>query len=164
MLHVPGVRLQTALVIVLFVGSLSALLASGVHALSLPRRKAEVRGQLREASRRMATATATALPGPLPRNPGPVPKASTAGCATISRRILVDYPGVEGGFYFAASDRFGGFAHPSGKPGPPRPLRATSRLLWIPPLSVDRHSRASASNRASVPSAFRTLAPVGSPF
>lgn len=116
MLRVPGVRLQTAVVVVLFVGSLSALLVSGIHALRLPRREAEVRGQLRQASRRM-TADAAALTDSLPRNPGSRPEGINRQLRVISRHILGDYPGVEGGYYFVASDRFGGFAHPGGKPG-----------------------------------------------
>src|SRR2546427_8811910 len=123
MFRVPGVRLQIALVLVLFFGSLSALLYSGLTVLRLPRREQEVREQLRAASGRMAEEAAD-FTARLPLHPGSLPEDVNQELRDKSRQILLDYPGVEGGFYVVAADRFGGFANPTGPTGPqPQPLR-----------------------------------------
>ncbi|MBI1916298.1 MAG: histidine kinase [Planctomycetes bacterium] len=123
MFRVPGVRLQIALVLVLFLGSLSALLYSGLTVLRLPRREQEVREQLRAASGRMAEGAAD-FTARLPHHPRSLPEGVNQELRDLSRHILLDYPGVEGGFYFVAADRFGGFAYPTGPDGPdPHPPR-----------------------------------------
>jgi signal transduction histidine kinase len=112
-----GVRAQTALVIVLFLGSLSLLLVTAFSALAAPWGDAQVRDRLREASRRMAESARTeGFPRPEPGSPG---EELDRALREIAGRALRDFPGVEGGFYLADGDRFSGFAFPTGDAAPP---------------------------------------------
>jgi two-component system sensor histidine kinase HydH len=122
----PGawsIRLQTALVIALFLGSLATVLVSSVQTLRLPRREFEVRDRLREANQRMVSAAEPQL--------GRLQDAGDRGTDDINERlrsisnlVLADFPGVEGGFYLDAKfDRFAGYAFPTGQTGPSSPPR-----------------------------------------
>lgn len=145
---------QTALVIVLFVSSLAVLLFNAFSALVLPRREAEMREQLRQASSRLAREAAPVLdawfeppPPKKGRKKGPK-KASLEKendeLARVSRRVLADFPGVEGGFYLNARlDRFSGYAYPTG----PNPTAARSEP---PPLEAP-HIRRQARESLDLP-------------
>src|SRR6185437_215155 len=97
MLRVSATRLQGMLVIVLFLGSLSLLLLNAFTTLLLPRREQVVRGRLQGAGRALAAA-ARPEAGPLPP-PGPARDEVGHRLREVTRRVLRDYPGVEGGFY-----------------------------------------------------------------
>jgi signal transduction histidine kinase len=120
----PGtrsIRLQTALVVLLFLGSLATVLVSAFQTLRLPQEEARVRGRLQEAGRRMAEAAAKLEP--VPADGASHWSEFNARLRGVSARVLEDYPGVEGGFYLGGeTDRFGGYAFPTGAEGaaPPR--------------------------------------------
>jgi signal transduction histidine kinase len=103
-----GPRLQSALVVVLFLGSLSALAFNLIAAALLPRRDAAVRGRLREAGRRMCE-RAEALAERRPSSP----EELNGVLRQTATRVLTDFPGVEGGLYLAEADRFAGAAFPT---------------------------------------------------
>src|SRR6185437_10477091 len=130
-----SLRLQTALVVLLFLGSLSALVFNVFTAQVSPEREREVRRQLREASRRMVDEAST-------------PAVSTGGqgaadferlngrLAEIAEGALADFPGIEGGFYLNQGlDRFAGYAFPTREPerGPPREKRPHEKKRPPPP-------------------------------
>jgi signal transduction histidine kinase len=108
-----GARAQTALVVVLFLGSLSLLLVTAFSALALPGRDSQVRDRLHEASRRMA-ASARAEGFSLAA-PGPVGGELDRRLRDLVSRTLRAFPGVEGGFYLADGDRFSRFSFPTGE-------------------------------------------------
>jgi two-component system sensor histidine kinase HydH len=82
-------------------------------------RELQVREQLREASRQMATAAAQQW-NRLRENNEPHRDEIDRGLSSISEQSLTAYPDVEGGFYLDGKlDRFSGFAQGSGKPRPP---------------------------------------------
>jgi signal transduction histidine kinase len=111
------------LVLVLFLGSLATVLYSTFQTFLLPQREYEVRARLREASQRMARAAEGAI-GASQHAGNDGAEALNARLRTISRGVLADYPGVEGGFYLDATlDRFAGYAFPSGQDGPQPPPR-----------------------------------------
>jgi len=112
------------LVVLLFAGSLAVLLYSVFHTLALPRREAEAREKLRQASQQMATAAAPTV-ATLPAQPNERWNDINRELAEITRRVLADLPGVEGGFYLDTGlDRFAGYAYPTDPhhslPEPPR--------------------------------------------
>jgi two-component system sensor histidine kinase HydH len=114
-----SIRLQTALVIALFLGSSATGLFSIVQTWFLPQREFEDR--LREASQRMANA---AVPehGRLQAE-GRQFEVLNERLRAISNRVLADFPGVEGGFYLDDEfDRFVGYGFPTDQPGLPPPL------------------------------------------
>jgi two-component system sensor histidine kinase HydH len=122
----PGtwsIRLQTGLVIALFLGSLATVLFSTFQTFLLPQREFEVRDRLREASQRMARAAEPEL-GPLQHAGDGSFDALNEKLRAISNRVLADFPGVEGGFYLDAKfDRFAGYGYPTGQDGPHPPPR-----------------------------------------
>jgi signal transduction histidine kinase len=113
----PGawsIRLQTALVVLLFLGSLSTVLFSAFQALKLPRDEIQARERLQEASRRMAEAAAKM--GPVPGDGPSHWNEFNARLRAISTRVLKDYRGMEGGYYLGDErDRFVGYAFPTGE-------------------------------------------------
>jgi len=131
-----SIRLQTALVIALFLASLATVLFSTFQTLLLPQHEFEVRDRLRKASQRMADAAEPELAS-LQGGGGRPFEALNEKLRAISNQVLVDFPGVEGGFYLdAGSDRFTGYAFPTDQhdpvlppPGGPPP----SRKLKPPP-------------------------------
>jgi hypothetical protein len=120
----PGawsIRLQTSLVVLLFLGSLSTALISAYQTLLLPQGELQERDRLREASRRMAEAAAKL--GDVPEDGLLHWSEFNARLRDLSARVLQDYSGVEGGFYVNTTlDRFGGYAFPTGMPGTPPPV------------------------------------------
>jgi signal transduction histidine kinase len=112
-----AIRLQTALVIALFLGSLATVLFSTFLTLLLPQNEFEVRDRLRAASQRMAEAAAPELPS-LQVEGGRPFEAHNAKLRGIATKVLADYPGVEGGFYLDAGfEKFAGYAFPTDPQG-----------------------------------------------
>ena len=131
-----SIRLQTALVIALFLGSLATVLFSAFQTLLLPQREFQVRDRLREASQRMADAAKPEL-GPLQAEDDRQFEFLNERLRAISNRVLVDFPGVEGGFYLNAEfDRFAGYGFPTEQPDSP------SASGDSPPVPEARHSPA----------------------
>jgi two-component system, NtrC family, sensor histidine kinase HydH len=126
-------RLQTALVIVLFFGSLSILLFNVFSPLLLVRQTTEARERLRAASQRMTAAAP--LADALAEEPMPPSQDLNQELTKITAQVLKDYPGVEGGFYLAGSDRFAGYAFPT-RPHAEAPHRNEPPPLEAPYLHV----------------------------
>jgi signal transduction histidine kinase len=113
---------QFALVLVLFVGSLGAVLFSSWTAFALPWQEERARGQVRDASRRLAEQAAEfAEEISEPRRPLP-PYQLDRRLRAIAERVLATTRGLEGGFYLQTDDtrgRFLGYAFPtSPEPAP----------------------------------------------
>ncbi len=98
-----GPRVQTALVVLLFLGSLAALTVNSVAALLLPQREQTLRDRVRAAAGRLAReAAALALTAPEDE------------LAAAAEAVLADAPETEGGIYLADEDLFAGYAFPTG--------------------------------------------------
>jgi signal transduction histidine kinase len=108
---------QFALVLVLFVGSLGAMLFSSWTAFALPWQEERAREHVRDASRRMAEQAAEfADQLSEPHRPIP-PHELNRRLHAIAERVLATAPGLEGGFYLQGDDprgRFLGYAFPTG--------------------------------------------------
>src|SRR5437867_4186037 len=105
-MKLSSVRLQTALVVTLFLGSLATVLFNTFRTLHLSGREQQVQDQLREASRRLADAAKPQI-GVLAGEGGQSFGDLNSKLRAISDRILREFPGVEGGFYLSAGiDRF----------------------------------------------------------
>jgi hypothetical protein len=116
-----SIRLQTALVIALFVGSSATVLFSIYQTLLLPQREFEMRDRLREASRRMAEAADPEVEG-WQADDSRQFETLNQKLRAISKRALADFPGVEGGFYLNAKfDKFAGFGFPTDQADLPSP-------------------------------------------
>lgn len=107
-LHIP-IRVQTALVVVLFLGSLSVLLASTITVFATSSGEDAARERLREASSRMAMEAANVR---VDATAGGIAETANQELRAIARNVLRDYPEIEGGFYLAVLDRFAGFFSP----------------------------------------------------
>lgn len=130
-----NIRLQIALVIALFLGSLATVLVSALQTLLLPQREFQVRERLHEASRQMADAAETEVPSLLIED-GQFNDLNDR-LRAISNRVLAEFPEVEGGFYLDEKfDRFAGYGFPTRSPHSPPPPKK-DRLLEqaIPPPS-----------------------------
>jgi signal transduction histidine kinase len=129
-----SIRLQTALVIALFLGSLATVLFSAVQTLLLPQREFEMRDRLRQASQRMADAAEPELRA-LGAEGGRPFEVLNDKLRAISNRVLAAFPGVEGGFYLGATlDRFAGYGFPTEHPDSP------SAPGNPPPVHEDQHA------------------------
>ena len=132
MFRVSGVRWQVALVVALFLGSLGVLLVNVLATLNLPQQELQARSDLEEAGRRMAEAAA---PIEVPMTePVPDLKALNKRLRAITREVLQDYPGIEGGFYLDSSGGlFAGYAYPTNPHAHPEtPLRNEPPPLEAP--------------------------------
>jgi two-component system sensor histidine kinase HydH len=110
---------QILIVAILFLGSLITLLSSNVAALSLPEREAEARQRLSEASLRLAQRAAPLLDELGDKKPKP---DWHQRLTMITRDVLIDLQGVEGGFYFGGDrNEFTGYAYPNDPHPPPEP-------------------------------------------
>jgi signal transduction histidine kinase len=99
-----GLGWQMALVVALFVGSLVAMLLSSWTAFGLPWREEEIRGQVRQASRRMAEEAARVVDLAEPDHPHQLPELNHQ-LRPVAEHILAEFPGLEGGFcFFRAGD------------------------------------------------------------
>ena len=128
--HFSSIRVQVALVILLFLGSLSALLFNTVAALGLSGREPQARAQLREAGFRMVEG-AGSVSDSLAEGRTEVKEALDRELRTIASHALADLRGVEGGFYLADGDQFAAHCFPTSRHGPgphagtdPPPLEA----------------------------------------
>jgi hypothetical protein len=105
-------RVQIALVIALFLGSLATVLFNSFQTLLLGQSEFKVLDRLHEACRRMAQAAEPEFASMETEADLP---ALNEKLRAISSRILADYQGVEGGFYLDARlDRFAGHSFPTG--------------------------------------------------
>jgi two-component system, NtrC family, sensor histidine kinase HydH len=136
-----GARFQTALVILLFLGSLAALFISGATAFLLPGEEFRVRGTASQAAARMAQESESLLDESWPKRPD-APLPSSRKLSALSEKLLAGQPGMEGGFYLAGDvDQFiGAFLqfdphHPPPGTPPPRGEREP------PPPRGDRDSQ-----------------------
>jgi two-component system sensor histidine kinase HydH len=129
-----GTRVQVALVIVLFLGSLSVLLFNTFSVLGLSRREDEVRGKLRDAARRMVERSRP-ISEELDKT-GESTADTDRQLREIAAQALADMPGVEGGFYLGFEDRFTAYAFPTGDHGPKRHARTDPPPLEAPYIRV----------------------------
>jgi signal transduction histidine kinase len=115
---------RVAVVALVFAVSLAALAASSALALSGDTDDLAARDRLRAAAAELAAS---------PREPPPdhagavLPEPDNRRLAEAARRVLANYPGAEGGFYFPRSDQFAG-AVVSGTDPTPDPLPADPKL------------------------------------
>jgi len=120
------------LVIALFLESLATVLFNSFQTLLLGQTEFKTRDRLREACLRMAQA---AEPEFASMETEADLRALNEKLRAISRRVLADYQGVEGGFYLDARfDRFAGHSFPTGSDsGAPRddnpPPKETEPIL-----------------------------------
>lgn len=137
MRRVGLVWLQAVLIGLVFVGSLIALLFNVSAGLRLPR-EVEVRERLDEASREMADDAEEAL------DEGSAERRTEL--REVSREVLAEFPGVEGGFYIAGEPgTFAGYAHPTGLEG-----RDPAHRDEPPPLEAP-HIRTQAEQSRDLP-------------
>ena len=125
-----GTRVQTVLVVLLFLGSISVLLYSTWTTLALPQHELAARSDAHAASQEMAEEAkqlADAVRGKLDPNRDEMDEKLRA----IASKVLEKYTGLEGGFFVALDDRFTGYAYPTSKHAPsdlvrnePPPLEA----------------------------------------
>lgn len=101
-----------------FLASLAALAASAGIALWGTTDELAARDQLRAAAVELAAAAREPAERlPLMRPGDALPEPENRRLAEVARRVLTNYPGVEGGFYLSGSDQFAGFA--AKEPNPP---------------------------------------------
>ena len=125
------VRVQIALVILLFLGSLAVLVYNTMVTLALPQRELEAQNQLQAASREMAqeaSPVGNALKGKL----DPDAEAIDAQLRAISQSVLKKYPAIEGGFYSSLDNRFCAYAFPTGEHAEMDPTRNEPPPLETP--------------------------------
>lgn len=126
-----GPRWQIATVVVLFVGAVAVLVYDVFVALHLPQQEQDGRVALREAGELLA---AEAAESPAARGVADTsPEALNQALRKVSRSVLADFPGVEGGFYVAdGSGSFAGYAYPTSQ----HPNAADSPRNDPPPLEL----------------------------
>lgn len=104
---------QAVLVWTLFVASIVTLFVNSVTAFLLPRQELAIRVRLRQASLELAAA-ANEPDEQLPSDAKKLPKGLNPRLEELTRDVLKNYPGVEGGFYLTNKhDNFVGYAFPS---------------------------------------------------
>jgi two-component system sensor histidine kinase HydH len=125
-----GIRVQTVVVVLLFLGSLAVLLYNTLTTLALPQRELDTRTQLRAASAEL-TKEAVLVKDLVGEKPSQNQDEVNEKLRVIANKVLENYPGVEGGFFIALDGRFSGYAYPTGKHAPadlarnePPPLEA----------------------------------------
>jgi two-component system, NtrC family, sensor histidine kinase HydH len=115
-----GARVQTAIVILLFLGSLATVVISAMQTLSLPQAEEQVQNRLREASQRLSEKSEPEINDWDDARPGNF-EAVNARLRQVSEQVLRDFPGVEGGFYLNdGNGRFAGFGYPTSDHEGPR--------------------------------------------
>jgi two-component system, NtrC family, sensor histidine kinase HydH len=108
-----GVRLQAAVVLLLFLGSLGTVLFNTFQTLFLPWGEVRVQDRLQAASARMAAGAEKELAATDKERSGF--DDLNARLRSVTDRVLQDFPGVEGGFYLSDGiDRFAGYGFPNG--------------------------------------------------
>jgi two-component system, NtrC family, sensor histidine kinase HydH len=117
-----GARWQTILVILLFLGSLAALFFNSVTAFLLPGEEPRARDEASAAVERLAQDGAPILQEALPRGKENSPARLERRLSDVTENVLVERPGLEGGFYLAGDyDAFTGGAFPTQRRPAPRP-------------------------------------------
>jgi two-component system, NtrC family, sensor histidine kinase HydH len=117
-----GLGWQFALVVVLFVGSLGAMLFSSWTAFGLPGQEEEARDHVRDAGRRLAEEAVGAIDLTRENRPRP-PREWDRQLRAVTERVLGTAPGIEGGFYLRDDQGRGlflGYAFPT-RVGPESP-------------------------------------------
>ncbi len=110
---------RITVVVLVFVVSLAALAASSALALWGGADELAARDRLRAAAAELGSAAR----GPVHELPpddagGVVPEPDNRRLTELARRVLANYPGTEGGFYFVRSDQFAGTAVNAAGPEP----------------------------------------------
>lgn len=102
-------RWREAVVALVFLVSVAALTASSTLALFSSEDDLATRDRLHAASTDLSTAAREPVEGLPPDRPGALlPEPDNRRLAAVARRVLVNHPGTEGGFYLAHSDQFAG--------------------------------------------------------
>jgi two-component system sensor histidine kinase HydH len=129
-----GARVQAALVIVLFLGSLAALVFNSVTAFVLPGRELAVREEVEAAANQLAEKAAPVLAA-FAGFEGNAPSLDLQrGLSQVAEEVLAARPGVEGGFFLAGEPgQFTGTAFPT---DPHRPLHPPPPRRDPPPLET----------------------------
>ena len=116
------VRWQAAVVVLLLLGSLAALFFNSVTAFLLPGEEPLARDEASAAVERLAEDGAPILKESLGRSNKTEPSRLERRLADLTGTVLVERPGLEGGFYLAEDlDQFTGGVFPTERPPPPRP-------------------------------------------
>jgi two-component system, NtrC family, sensor histidine kinase HydH len=111
---------QTAVVWLLFLASIGTLLFNSLFAFPMPGQEQSIRNQVREATLKLAQA-AEPDASRIGQMPKPLPADADSRLVRLAHDVLVNYPGVEGGFFVNHErDEFAGYAFPTG-PGGPHP-------------------------------------------
>ena len=119
-----GTFWQSLLVWVLFLASIAALFINSVTAFFLPAQEQRIRESLRAACLNLVEA-ATDQDQQIPSDANALPVEIHQSLEKLTRQVLGQYPGVEGGFYVNHQhDDFAGYAFPT-EPlhGPHREVR-----------------------------------------
>ncbi len=117
-----GVRVQAFLVVALFLAALATLLFTSASAWLIPQREVQIRDSVRAAALRLAEAVRKAVP-----ESKPLSLDLHNELAAVTAKTLVDFPGIEGGFFLAEEvGRFAGFAFPT-DPHPPPDRKGKAR-------------------------------------
>ena len=113
-----GTFWQTVLVWLLFLASIGTLLFNTLFAFPLPGQEESIRTHVREATLKLAQAAEPEV-ARLKQMPRPLPADVDARLKRMADEVLVNYPGVEGGFFVNHErDEFAGYAFPTGPDGP----------------------------------------------
>lgn len=108
-----GTFWQSILVWLLFLASIAALFVNSVTAFLLPGQELRIREMLREASLKLVEA-ATEEELQSPTDFRSFPKDVNQRLEQLTHRVLIKYPGVEGGFFVNHQhDDFAGYAFPT---------------------------------------------------
>lgn len=108
-----GTFWQTVFVWLLFLASIATLLINSVMAFLLPGQEHSAREQLRDASRKLVRDAVPEMDR-MPTSDKDLSKRDNVRLEELTRSILRDYPGVEGGFYVNHDhDQFAGYAFPT---------------------------------------------------
>lgn len=126
-----GTRIQAALAMALFLGSLGTLLYNSYAATTLPQHELQARTSLQAASRLLADAAESVLPKSPARSPQQLDDLHAA-LLPVTNRVLATFSGVEGGFYLRDADRFAGYGFPTADGHHPVDVRRTDP----PPLET----------------------------
>ncbi|MBN9118102.1 MAG: hypothetical protein J0I06_02880 [Planctomycetes bacterium] len=110
---------RVVVVVLVFVVSLAALAASSALALWGDTDELAARDQLRAAAAELAASAREPAGGLPPAHAnGVLSEIDNRRLAEVARRVLANYPGAEGGFYFTRSDQFAGAVLSGSEPTP----------------------------------------------
>lgn len=125
-------RLQGGVIVALLLGSIGTLLYNAYSAATLPQRELQIRTSMQEVSRLMAESADSALRS-LSRQKSEQLEELHQTFASIAHQVLMNFPGVEGGFYLREANRFSGYSFPTaGAMHPSEPSRTDPPPLEAP--------------------------------